>query len=165
MKNIISLALSLMLCLFVTASESNAAMQSQQDNKSISVNDGLPNYTVNTVTEDKPILLAKRWGHYYRKHVCYDRGALRNPWTKYTYLSPWCKNKRRAKARRARAHYRKLVVRYHKRKAHLRRVPVCRLGKRILNKRGNKLKRLRCKNPPPWRTGKGRKLQRDMRQR
>ena len=164
MKNIISLALSLMLCLFVTASESNAAMQSQQDNKSISFNDGLPNYTVNTNTMDseEPVLLARRWGHYRRKHICLRK---RNPRYRYTYRSRWCKSYRARKAAKARAHYRKLVVRYHKRKAHLRRVPVCRLGKRILNKRGNKLKRLRCKNPPPWRTGKGRKLQRDMRQR
>jgi len=155
MKNIISLALSLMLCLVVTASESNAAKQSQQDNKSISVkHDYLPDYTVNTMTEEKPVLLAKRWGHYYRKHVCYDRGALKNPWTKYTYLSPWCKGKRRAKARKAREHYRKLVVRYHKRKAALKRVPVCVLGKRVLNKRGNRIKRYRCYNPPPWKVKK-----------
>ena len=161
MKNIISLALSLMLCLFVTASESNAAMQSQQDNKSISVNDGLPNYTVNTITEEKPILLAKRWGHYKRKHICLRRA----PRYRYTYRHPWCKRYRAKKAQRARQHYRKLVVRYHKRKAKLRRVPVCVLGKRVLNKRGNRVKRSRCYNPPPWRTGKGKQLQRQGRRR
>ena len=156
MKNIISLALSLMLCLFVTASESNAAMQSQQDNKSISFNDGLPNYTVNTNTMDseEPILLARRWGHYKRKHVCFDRRNARHPKKRFTYRSRWCKQKRRAKARKAREHYRKLVVRYHKRKAALKRVPVCVLGKRVLNKRGNRIKRYRCYNPPPWKVKK-----------
>jgi hypothetical protein len=164
MKNIISLALSLMLCLFVTASESNAAMQSQQDNKSISFNDGLPNYTVNTNTMDseEPVLLARRWGHYRRKHICLRK---RNPRYRYTYRSRWCKSYRARKAAKARAHYRKLVVRYHKRKAHLRRVAVCNLGPRILNKRGNRVKRTRCYNPPPWRTGKGKQLQRQGRRR
>ena len=163
MKNIISLALSLMLCLFVTASESNAAMQSQQDNKSISFNDGLPNYTANTSTMDseEPVLLAKRWGHYKRKHICLRRA----PRYRYTYRHPWCKRYRAKKAQRAREHYRKLVVRYHKRKAALRRVPVCVLGKRVLNKRGNGIKRTRCYNPPPWRTGKGKQLQRQGRRR
>ena len=74
MKNIISLALSLMLCLFVTASESNAAMQLQQDNESISFNqDYLPNYTVNTMDSEQPILLARRWGHYNKTHVCFNK--------------------------------------------------------------------------------------------
>ena len=72
MKNIIRMTLVLlMLCLFVTANESNAAIQTQEDNMSTSVkNDYLPDYTVSTMDEEKPILLARRWGNFKRKHRC-----------------------------------------------------------------------------------------------
>ena len=69
----LSLVLSL-LFLIVTANESNAAMQSQQENPSISFKqDYLPNNTVNPMDSEQPVLLAKRWGHYKRTHVCFDR--------------------------------------------------------------------------------------------
>ena len=84
-----SLVLSL-LFLIVTANESNAAMQSQQENESASFKqEYLPNYTVNTNTMDseEPVLLARRWGHYRRKHICLRK---RNPRYRYTYRSRWC---------------------------------------------------------------------------
>ena len=87
----LSLVLSV-LFLIVTANESNAAMQSQQENPSISFKqDYLPDYTVNTNTMDseEAVLLARRWGHYKRTHICYDRVNLFVPHRSYTYKSKW----------------------------------------------------------------------------
>ena len=146
MKKISRLSLVLsVLFLIVTANESNAAMQSQQENPSISFKqDYLPNNTVNTMDSEQPVLLAKRWGHYKRTHVCFDRINKYRPRYRYTYRSKWCRNKRAAKARKARSHYRKTMVRYHKRKAQIKRRPLCRVGKRLLSPFGTKRRKGRC---------------------
>jgi len=148
MKNFARLSLVLsVLFLIVTANESNAAMQSQQENASSSFNhDYLPDYTVNTNTLDseEPVLLAKRWGHYNRTHVCLDRINKYRPRTRYTYKSRWCKNMRARKARKARKHYRKLMVRYHKRKARLKRKPICKIRKALLSPVGSGIRKGRC---------------------
>ena len=147
----LSLVLSV-LFLIVTANHGNAAMQSQQDNKSASVkHDYLPDYTVNTMDSEKPVLLAKRWGHYKRRHVCFDRSNKRGA-RKFTYRSKWCRTKRMKKAQRARKHYRRTVVAYHKRKQMVRKRPICRVGKRLLNEKGLKRKNRRCNIRPPWRS-------------
>jgi len=155
MKNISSLSLFLsLLFLIVTANKSNASVRSQQDNKSISLNDVLPNYTVNTNTMDseQPVMLAKRWGRYKRKHVCFDRNNKRHPRKRYTYRSQWCRNKRAQKVRRAKNHYRSMVIKYHKRKAKIKRTPICNVSKSLLNPSGLNQRKIRCNNPPPWPT-------------
>jgi len=142
----LSLVLSV-LFLIVTANHGNAAMQSQQEKASTSFkHDYLPDYTVNTNTMDseEAVLLARRWGHYKRTHICYDRVNLFVPHRSYTYKSKWCKKKRRAKAKRARKHYRRTLVRYHKRKAKLRRKPICKISKRLISPIGAKLKKRKC---------------------
>ena len=154
----LSLVLSL-LFLIVTANKSNAAMQSQQENPSISFKqDYLPDYTVNTMDSEEPVLLAKRWGHYKRTHVCFDRINKYRPRYRYTYRSKWCRNKRAAKARKARSHYRKTMVRYHKRKAQVRKKPLCRISRSLLNPKGIGRKKSRCLVKPPWSTKKGRNM-------
>ncbi len=137
MKNIIRMSLVLlMLCLFVTANESNAATQTQQDNMSTSFkNDYLPDYTVSTMDEEKPILLARRWGNFKRKHRCFDRRA-KDRFSRMYYRSSWCRSKRAKKAQRARRHYRRMVVAYHKRKALVRKKPLCRISRSLLNPKG-----------------------------
>ena len=153
MKNIARLSLVLnVVFLIMTTNESNASVRSQQDNQSISFNDVLPNNTVNAMDSEQPVLLAKRWGHYKRKHVCFDRINKRHPRKRFKYKSRWCRNKRAQKARRARKHYRSMVVKYHKRKAQLRRTPICKVGKSLLSPRGLSQRKSRCYNPPPWPT-------------
>ncbi len=157
MKNIIRLSLVL-LCLFVTTNVSNASVQSQDDSKGISGKyDYLPNYnTVNTVDSEEPVVLARRWGHYKRKHVCFDK--KRSKKRRYPYMSRWCKRKRAAKAQRARKHYRRMVVKYHKRKALIKRRPICKIKRRLLNPKGIGRKKSRCYINPPWKTKHGKNL-------
>ena len=159
MKNIIRMSLVLlMLCLFVTANESNAATQTQQDNMSTSFkNDYLPDYTVSTMDEEKPILLARRWGNFKRKHRCFDRRA-KDRLSRMYYKSRWCRSKRAQKAQRARKHYRRMVVAYHKRKAQVRKKPLCRISRSLLNPKGIGRKKSRCLVKPPWSTKKGRDM-------
>jgi hypothetical protein len=137
--------------LLVTTNESNAGIRSQQDNKSISFNNYLPNYRVNTMDSEQPVLLARRWGRYKRKHVCFDQNNKSHPRKRYTYKSRWCENKRAQKARRARNHYRSIIVKYHKRKAQIKRTPICKVSESLLNPKGLSQKKSRCYNPPPWR--------------
>ena len=159
MKNIARLSLVLsVLFLLVTTNESNAGIRSQQDNKSISFNNYLPNYRVNTMDSEQPVLLARRWGRFKRKHVCFDRNNKWHPRKRYTYRSQWCRNKRAQKARRARKHYRSMVVKYHKRKAAIKRRPICKIKRRLLNPKGIGRKKSRCLVKPPWSTKKGRDM-------
>jgi len=146
MKKIARLSVALsVLFLIVTANESNAAMQLQQDNESISFKqDYLPNYTVNTMDSEQPVLLARRWGHYNKTHVCFDKRNKWHPRKRRTYKSRWCKNKRAKKARKAKKHYRKMMVAFHKRKAKIKKIPICMAPKDLLSPQGLNMKKDKC---------------------